>query len=290
VKEPVPSPVERDARGIVDPERFRQLATLTRYPAGDGLDGLVDRFWTVRWEFPAGLEHVQDVLTHPGANLYVGHAEPQPGRLPGPVVAEIEGVQRRRSARRLSGTGWTVAAMTAAGGLGALVRVPARSLTDRALPLRRPLVDLEDDPLVAQVVSAGTDEARVAALRAALVGVVERSDPARVAAARELVAVARVAEHDRSVRRVENLAALVGVTSRTLQRLFAEYAGVPPAWVIRRYRLLEAAEQARHGGPVDWGALAADLGYSDQPHLVRDFRLHLGTTPAAYAARQASPA
>jgi len=98
-----------------------------------------------------------------------------------------------------------------------------------------------------------------------------------------------VAETDRSVRRVEDLAALAGVTERTLQRMFAEHAGLAPAWVIRRYRILDAAERARlHGIEVNWADLAADLGYSDQAHLVRDFRAHLGTTPAAYAARQAA--
>ena len=91
------------------------------------------------------------------------------------------------------------------------------------------------------------------------------------------------------MRRVEDLSVLAGVTARTLQRMFAEHAGVTPTWVIRRYRLLEAAEQARlHGDEVSWSGLAADLGYSDQAHLVRDFRAHLGTTPAAYAARQAA--
>jgi AraC-like DNA-binding protein len=113
-----------------------------------------------------------------------------------------------------------------------------------------------------------------------------------------VAAIARVAETDRSVRRVEQLSALAGVTERTLQRMFAEHAGLSPAWVVRRYRLLEAAEQARlhgelHGdraaGGPDWADLAADLGYSDQAHLVRDFRAHLGTTPAAYAARQPAP-
>jgi AraC-like DNA-binding protein len=129
----------------------------------------------------------------------------------------------------------------------------------------------------------------VAALRAALEGVVLTADAARVAAAREVAAVARVAETDRWVRRVEDLSALAGVTERTLQRMFGEHAGLTPAWVIRRYRILEAAEQARlHGVEVSWAHLAADLGYSDQAHLVRDFRAHLGTTPAAYAARQAA--
>lgn len=278
--------MERDARGIVDPETFRRHVTLTRYPPGPELDGVLDRFWAVRWDLPAGVEHVQRVLTHPGANLWAGSAEPPPGGHPGPLVAELEGVLRRLSSRRLAGQGWTVAALTAPGGLGAFVALPARTLTDRVAPLARPLVDLDAATLLREVTRAGEEEERVGVLRAALTGVVERADAARVAAARDVVAVARAAEEDRAVRRVEDLAALAGVTPRTLQRLFAEHAGVPPAWVIRRYRLLDAAEQARHGGVVDWAGLAAALGYSDQPHLVRDFRAHLGTTPAAYAARQ----
>jgi AraC-like DNA-binding protein len=100
--------------------------------------------------------------------------------------------------------------------------------------------------------------------------------------------VARLAETDRAIDRLDQLAAAAGVTPRTLQRLFAEHAGVPVTWVLRRYRILEAAELARTGAGRPWAALAADLGYSDQAHLVRDFRAHLGTTPAAYAARQAA--
>ena len=70
-----PPPVEQDARGIVDPARLQRMARLTRYPVGELLAGLVDRFWAVDWALPAGVEHVQRILTHPGANLYVGVPE-----------------------------------------------------------------------------------------------------------------------------------------------------------------------------------------------------------------------
>jgi AraC-like DNA-binding protein len=305
-----PPPLEQDARGIVDPALLQQVGRLRRYPAGEVLDGLVDRFWAVRWALPPGREHVQRVLNHPGANLYVGVPEPGARARPGPgpergvehgpehglehgleqgLEGALEGPHRRLSERRMAGDGWTVAAMTAPGGLGAFVRVPVRTLTDRTVPLDRPLLDVDGPALVASVAAAGDEEARVAALRSALEQVVQAADAARVVAAREVAAVARVAETDRSVRRVEDLSALAGVTERTLQRMFAEHAGVTPAWVVRRYRLLDAAERARlHGDEVNWADLAADLGYSDQAHLVRDFRAHLGTTPAAYAARQSS--
>ena len=69
-----PEPVERDSRGILDPWLLRERVQLTRYPAGPALAGLVDRFWAVRWDLPAGQSHHQQVLTHPGANISVGHA------------------------------------------------------------------------------------------------------------------------------------------------------------------------------------------------------------------------
>lgn len=98
--------------------------------------------------------------------------------------------------------------------------------------------------------------------------------------------MARLAENDRGMQRVPQLAERAGVSERTLQRLFLRFAGVSPAWVLRRYRLLDAAEVVRDGAAVDWADLAVGLGYSDQAHLIRDFRAAVGQTPAAYARAQ----
>jgi AraC-like DNA-binding protein len=70
-----------------------------------------------------------------------------------------------------------------------------------------------------------------------------------------------------------------------LQRLFAEHVGVPPKWVIRRYRLREVTDRLDAGEPVDWGPLAAELGYADQAHLTRDFAAMFGEPPTRYAER-----
>jgi AraC-like DNA-binding protein len=69
---------------------------------------------------------------------------------------------------------------------------------------------------------------------------------------------------------------------RSLQRLCAEWVGVGPTWLVRCARLHEAADRAA-GGRVDWAALAAELGYADQSHLVRDFARVIGEPPARYA-------
>ncbi len=69
---------------------------------------------------------------------------------------------------------------------------------------------------------------------------------------------------------------------RSLQRLFGDYVGVSPKWVMRRARLHEAALRADGGEPVDWAALAIDLGYADQAHLTREFTATIGVPPSRY--------
>jgi AraC-like DNA-binding protein len=278
-----PAPVERDSRGILDPWLLRQRVQLTRYPAGPALDGLVDRFWAVRWDLPPGTVHRQQVLTHPGANISVGHASAAPGRCePGPVEARLYGVARGLSTRVLAGQGWTVAALTWPGGLGAFITGSAAELTDRVVPLGQAL-GTGEAALLRQVSAEPGEAARVALLAAAL----ERAvDPERRGPALSVAEVARLAESDRTVRRLGDLCERSGLGQRTLQRMFLQYAGVSPTWVIRRYRLLEAAETVREGRPVSWADIAAALGYADQAHLTRDFRAAIGQTPAAYASAQ----
>jgi transcriptional regulator GlxA family with amidase domain len=122
---------------------------------------------------------------------------------------------------------------------------------------------------------------------AVLADALERAvDPERAGPAAEVAEVARLAETDREVRLLSDLCSAAGLGQRTLQRMFLQNAGVSPTWVIRRYRLLEAAEAVREGAPVSWAEVAASLGYADQSHLTRDFRAAIGQTPAAYAQAQ----
>ncbi len=50
-----------------------------------------------------------------------------------------------------------------------------------------------------------------------------------------------------------------------------------------RYRLQEAAEPLAGGEIVNWLKMALDLGYFDQAHFIKDFKMIVGRTPAEYA-------
>ena len=84
--------------------------------------------------------------------------------------------------------------------------------------------------------------------------------------------------------RVEELCARFDLSERALQRLLSRRIGLSPKWLIRRRRLQEAADRLRDEDPSLAG-IAADLGYADQPHFTRDFRVATGLTPGEFAAR-----
>jgi AraC-like DNA-binding protein len=101
--------------------------------------------------------------------------------------------------------------------------------------------------------------------------------------------------------RIAALAQETGYTQRHLDTLFRRWVGLPPKQYarIRRFQRvlahlvrgtpepspLEAgvAVTMRLGDP-QWAALAAEHGYYDQSHLVRDFREFAGLSPTAYVA------
>ncbi len=282
-----------DTRGIIDPAEMRRLVDFARYRPVDELEGLIDWFWSVSWTLPAETVHMQEVLNHPSGHVSVGTVDDSGVPLD-PARGRVYGVLTGISQRRLTGSGWTVAAKTTTGGLGVLIDRPAREITDCELDLVDALPGCDGAALSDQVRRAPDPVERVEVLQRALLAVVAARPAGQVAEARRVAAIAAVAERDRTVCRVDQLAAAGHVSVRSLQRLFDTHVGVSPSWIIRRWRIIEAAESAKaafDAGPdqvrstVEWSELSARLGYADQSHLIRDFQRHLGTTPGHYLRR-----
>jgi AraC-like DNA-binding protein len=54
------------------------------------------------------------------------------------------------------------------------------------------------------------------------------------------------------------------------------------ARLVRLNRVWRRLDERR---PLHWGQVAADAGYADQAHLIRDFHQFTGTTPTQFQAR-----
>ena len=97
-------------------------------------------------------------------------------------------------------------------------------------------------------------------------------------------AIVAAVEESPEILRVGQVCERFDLTERTLQRLTSRRLGLSPKWLIRRRRLHEAAGLMRLG-ETDLATVAAELGYTDQAHLTRDFRAATGMTPGAFARR-----
>ncbi len=71
----------------------------------------------------------------------------------------------------------------------------------------------------------------------------------------------------------------VGLHVRSLERLFVDQLGIAPKRLARLVRLRHVLGGLHSGGHRNLAELALACGYSDQPHLIRDFRALMGRRP-----------
>ncbi len=251
-------------RGILRPGAVGEMFTLERRAPPTDLAAVIDSHWLVRWDRRGQPAYESAVMPHPALHLVVE-----------PDGARVYGVARRRFVRRLEGAGWGVGTKFLPGGFAPFARdTPVSQLTDR----RVPAADLFGDE--AHVLEATQDADELVSGVQALLRARLPADPdPRIALVQAVVADIQLSPPDESV---ADLAARHHLSVRTLQRLFAQYVGVGPKWVMQRYRLHDAIERLDRRRRQDWTRFALDLGYYDHAHFVRDFRALVGRSPAEY--------
>jgi AraC-like DNA-binding protein len=89
---------------------------------------------------------------------------------------------------------------------------------------------------------------------------------------------------------IGRLAADVGWSHRHLHRRFRRQVGLRPKTAARLVRFNGVWRRLDERRRPDWGQVAADAGYADQAHLVREFRQFTGMTPGQFLARTPPPA
>ncbi|WP_309235723.1 helix-turn-helix domain-containing protein [Amycolatopsis sp. SID8362] len=257
----------RIPRGIVAEATARTMFTLTRHPPVPALADFVDYHWVLRWDRRGEPPHEQRVLP----NLAV-HVTFFPG------ASGVYGPARDVFSHRLSGRVQDLGVRFRPGCFHAFLGGPVSDIADRSVPL----TDVFGPAAIRaaeSVRTAGDDAQMVRAVDNLLIANPVRLSPAARQAAEAVESIAR----DPGITRVAQLCADTGLTTRSVQRLFAEHVGCPPKWAIRIYRLNDAAQRLVTEGQPDYAGLAVRLGYSDQSHFIRDFRTVTGQSPAEYA-------
>jgi len=87
--------------------------------------------------------------------------------------------------------------------------------------------------------------------------------------------------------RIAALAKEIGWSRKHLVDRFRSQLGLAPKSIGRMMRFHQACRLARSGTVSGWAGIAAESGYADQAHLVREFSALAGETPTAWARRSA---
>ena len=266
-----------DVEEVFDPEVGRARGVLRRpLSAGNmrhsrrrpapGLGHLIAHYWIIHWDLRGCEPHVAESLPHPNIHLVFEKGS-----------AVVCGVQTHKFSVLLEGRSRVFGVKFRPGGFRPFYNAPVAKLADRIVPATR-IFGKDLQPLEEIALSSARENDKVSAADSFFLARLPKPDPSIALASRLVDHILREPE----IKTVEDLARDANMGKRSLQRLFSEYVGASPKWVIRRYRLHELIEKFNSGEKLDLPQVALELGYFDQAHLINDFRPIAGFSPAKY--------
>jgi AraC-like DNA-binding protein len=146
------------------------------------------------------------------------------------------------------------------------------------------VVDLETllgpsaEELRNQLLGAESSEARFAHLERFLFG---HLSPSRLPSAMVCEAARRIEEAHGNLR-ITSIHTDLGVSRKQLWLRFGRELGLSPKAYAQLHRFVWTLARLRESTSVEWPRLAAAAGYSDQAHLVRDFRRAASASPTEF--------
>src|SRR5688500_1486303 len=219
------SPVTDRVRGVL----WRPVAAggkflHERVAPSEPLRGVVQHFWSIRWDLRDAMPFVPETLPHPKVQ-WVFEAD----------GARIAGVHTGRFTTRLEDRGRVFGVKFRPGAFRPYFGRSVASLRDRSVRIDE-VFGTEGAALARKVSNLSGDAEKAAAVERFLN---ERMTPSDPNVERVSNIVDEIAEN-RDIVSVEQIVERWRLGKRALQQLFGSYVGVGPKWVINRYRLHEA--------------------------------------------------
>ncbi len=254
-----------EPRGRLDPVGFGRHVRFHTYVPPADLAPFIEHFWTIRWDNVDDTYYSEELMHRPYVDLFIS--------------AQQSGIQGTFRGKRTY----------VAAGSGRIVGIRFRpgafyTFWDGAL------ADLQEQIIDVQQVFPQADSGHIAhlltpddqAVIADLITLLRALEPQPDANIALINAIITAIETDENLQTVTSVAKAFGKSERWLQQLFRDYIGVGLKWLLRRHKLLAAAQQIRNTDRPNWAAIAYDLGYSSQQHFITDFTQVLGKTPLQY--------
>lgn len=263
----MPNPTQNHSMGILQLSEGEKKFQLRRYAPSEKLQHFVKHYWVVSWDLTGLPPYLQDVVPNPCVNLVMEDHR-----------SGIYGVSSRMYTKRIEGKGQVFGVKFHPGGFYPFVRTALSNLTDQSLALEQ-IFGADAADYEQQLRSSADPADRIALTEALLVKHLPPQD-------KPVILINQIIDRikiDRELTKVEQICDTFHLNKRKLQRLFNQYVGISPKWVIKLYRLQNAAEAMDTGKEYDTLKLSADLGFYDQSHFIKDFKSIIGKTPDEYA-------
>lgn len=255
-------------RGILRPRIGKTKFKERRFiPSGD-IGYFVEHFWHVEWDLTGKEPYITETLPHPCVHIVFENSS-----------SYVLGIMEKKFSRTLEGKGSVFGIKFRPGGFYPFLGQPVSILTNE----KRSLTDIfgrDGTGLHRQIFSSSSPGEKAATAEIFL----RRHLPPQDETIGLLGAVVEQIISDRRILKVDDLVERIHISKRTLQRIFNDYVGINPKWMIKRYRLHEAVERLENSRENDLLQIALELGYFDQAHFIKDFKTIVGTTPAQYLA------
>jgi AraC-like DNA-binding protein len=158
--------------------------------------------------------------------------------------------------------------------------VPISELADRVV-LLEDLWGAAGFQLEGRIAEAQDEAARIGMMESALLKML--ANVRRPNTSLDVTGLAASVLRRRGRLSVECLADAAGVSRQRLTRVFRENVGVSPKLFCRLARFRAALACACAGTSVDWAQVALEMGYSDQSHMIAEFREFSKGTPGSLA-------
>ncbi|EPG64702.1 DUF6597 domain-containing transcriptional factor [Leptospira wolffii] len=232
------------------------------------LSFFVEHYWSVRWDMRETGPLVQENLPFPSVHLVFEKGN-----------TKIFGVVSGKFSKALEGKNRVFGIKFRPGAFYPFYRKPISGFTDKTLTLEE-VFGIPSLPLEEEVFSMDSEEELVRFAEKFLYERLPEED-------KTVETINRIIEeisNKREIIKVEDIVEFSGLNKRTLQRMFQQYVGVGPKWVINRYRMFEILDRVSER--TDWADLALELGYFDQSHFIKDFKRMVGLSPEEYSKKK----
>ncbi|WP_372814872.1 DUF6597 domain-containing transcriptional factor [Paenibacillus sp.] len=264
------SNVPKPSMGVLHLNGGEKKFQLSRYaPSGD-LGFFVKHFWIVSWDLTGQEPYLQDVVPNPCVNLVI-----EPNR------TAFYGAAKSKYSYLIQGKGCVLGVKFKPGGFYPFIKQPVSRLSQHPMDVGS-VLDVDAQTLESAILSQEDEAKMVEHAERFIRPKLPDKDP-HITLINQIID--RIIE-ERDMTKVDHICTAFSLNKRTLQRLFDQYVGVSPKWVIQLYRLQNAAESMDLHPNHDWAKLSMDLGYHDQSHFIKDFKATIGMTPEEYVRRR----